>query len=75
MVKIFIFGTCILLSLPGYGQVKKEKEPIGKEGQFTFETEKPYKLLELDEVTSEPIVAKKKKPRRNTFYGVKTRKS
>lgn len=54
---------------------EKQKEVFGTEGQFTFETEKPYKLLELDEKTSEPIVAKKKKPKRNTFYGIKTRKS
>ncbi len=54
---------------------QKEKEVFGTEGQFTFETDKPYKLLELDEQTSEPIVAKKKKPKRNTFYGIRTRKS
>ncbi len=65
---LFIF-SCFL----AHGQ--KEKEPFGKEGQFTFETDKPFKLLELDENTSEPIAAKKKKPRKNTFYGVKTRKS
>ena len=75
MQKVLLFAACFFLSLPGVGQAKKEKEPIVVEGQFTFETEKPYKLLELDEVTSEPIAAKKKKPKKNTFYGVKTRKS
>ena len=42
----------------------KKDEPFGVEGQFTFETERPYKLLELDERTEEPIVTKKKKPKK-----------
>jgi antitoxin component YwqK of YwqJK toxin-antitoxin module len=62
-------AACI--SLPA--QVK-QREEFGKEGQFTFETDKPYKLLELDEATSEPIVTKKKKPKKKTFYGIKTKK-
>ncbi len=70
------FLFLLLFSLPfcSKAQAIKEAVPIGVEGQYTFETEKPYKLLELDEKTSEPIVAKKKKPKRNTFYGIKTRK-
>ncbi len=64
-----------LISFLSMGQEKKEREAFGVEGQFTFETDKPFKLLELDETTSEPIVAKKKKPKRNTFYGVRTRKA
>ena len=75
MVKAALFSICVLASVVAFAQQKKEKDPIGVEGQFTFETDKPFKLLELDEVTSEPIVAKKKKPKRNTFYGVKTRKA
>lgn len=75
MVKAALFSICVLASVVGFAQQKKEKGLIGVEGQFTFETDKPFKLLELDEVTSEPIVAKKKKPKRNTFYGVKTRKA
>ena len=75
MVKAALFSICVLASVVGFAQQKKEKDLIGVEGQFTFETDKPFKLLELDEVTSEPIVAKKKKPKRNTFYGVKTRKA
>ena len=75
MVKAALFSICVLASVVACAQQKKEKDPIGVEGQFTFETDKPFKLLELDEVTSEPIVAKKKKPKRNTFYGVKTRKA
>lgn len=69
---IFLFGFFACLSLHAQ---QKQKEVFGTEGQFTFETDKPYKLLELDEQTSEPIVAKKKKPKRNTFYGIRTRKS
>ena len=76
MVKAALFSICVLASVVGFAQQKKQqKDLIGVEGQFTFETDKPFKLLELDEVTSEPIVAKKKKPKRNTFYGVKTRKA
>jgi antitoxin component YwqK of YwqJK toxin-antitoxin module len=59
------------VSLPA--QVRKQ-EQFGTEGQFTFETDKPYKLLELDEATSEPIVTKKKKPKKKTYYGIKTKK-
>lgn len=64
-----------LCAVPGLSQEKKEAIPFGKEGQFTFETEKPFRLLELDEKTSEPIVTKKKKPKRNTYYGIKVRRS
>ena len=56
-------------------KAQEQKLPIGKEGQFTFETDKPYKLLELDKDTSEPIVTKKRKPKRNTYYGIKVRRS
>jgi len=54
-------------------QTKKD-EPFGKEGQFTFETDKPFKLLELDQNTSEPIVTKKKKQKKKMYYGIKTKK-
>lgn len=64
-----------LCAVPGLAQDRKDVIPFGKEGQFTFETDKPYKLLELDEQTSEPIVSKKKKPKRNTYYGIKVRRS
>ncbi len=73
MQKVFISGMLVMVSQVVLAQ-DNNKVPIGKEGQFTFETEKPYKLLELDEKTSEPIVSKKKKPKRKTFYGIKTRK-
>ncbi len=75
MVKrsVCLFGFLVLTGCLALAQDKNQ--PIGKEGQFTFETEKPYRLLELDEKTSEPIVSKKKKPKRNTFYGIKVRKS
>jgi antitoxin component YwqK of YwqJK toxin-antitoxin module len=74
MLRSLTFLIGCFVSLVAIAQEKK-KEAFGTEGQFTFETEKPYKLLELDEITSEPIVAKKKKPKRKTFYGIKTRKS
>ena len=61
------------LVLMGHAQSRKN-ESFGKEGQYTFETDKPYKLLQLDEANSEPIVTKKKKPKKKTFYGIKTKK-
>lgn len=73
MVKVSVLSVFLFLSFFANGQ--ESKETFGQEGQFTFETEKPYKLLELDEKTSEPIVSKKKKPKRKTYYGIKTRKS
>jgi antitoxin component YwqK of YwqJK toxin-antitoxin module len=73
MRKVSTFAIFLLTGCFAYAQDKKEV--LGKEGQFTFETEKPFRLLELDEKTSEPIVSKKKKPKRKTFYGIKTRKS
>lgn len=73
--KLVIAGALLACAVDLPGQEKKKDEPFGVEGQFTFETDKPFKLLELDENTSEPIVVpKKKKPKRNTFYGIKTRK-
>ncbi len=73
MLKGSVLFVFLCMSFLANGQ--ESKDPFGKEGQFTFETEKPYKLLELDEKTSEPIVTKKKKPKKKTFYGIKTRKS
>ena len=49
-------------------------EPRIQEGQFTFDTDKPFSLLELDEKIEEPIHSKKKKPKKKVFYGVKTKK-
>jgi len=61
----------LILSIPCHAQ---EKENFGVEGQFTFETERPYKLLELDAQTDEPIVTKKNKPKKKVYYGIKTKK-
>lgn len=67
--------TCLaIILLLGLSARAQRQEPFGMEGTFTFETDKPYKLLELDENTSEPIVTKKKKPKRKTYYGIKTKK-
>ncbi len=71
-MRFILFGLFLGLAPALWAQEKTEA--IGTEGQFTFETDKPFRLLELDEKTSEPIVTKKKKPKRNTFYGVKSRK-
>ena len=49
-------------------------EPRIQEGQFTFDTDKPFSLLELDEKIEEPIVSKKKKPKKKVYYGIKTKK-
>ncbi len=73
MRKVLFLSAMILPSVLTMGQNKGEA--FGREGQFTFETDKPYKLLDLDEKTSEPVVTTKKKPKRKTFYGIKTRKS
>src|SRR6218665_876142 len=55
---------------------KKEPEPFGQEGDFTFDTDRPFKLLELDEKTEEPVAAKKKKnPKKKFFAGTKTKKN
>lgn len=51
-----------------------QNEPRVQEGQFTFDTDKPFTLLELDEAVEEPIAIKKKKPRKKVFYGIKTKK-
>lgn len=77
MMRLRFLAFSLLFSTPVVvlGQDSRPKEPIGTEGQFTFETDKPFKLLDLDEQTSEPIVAKKKKPKKNTYYGVRTRKA
>jgi antitoxin component YwqK of YwqJK toxin-antitoxin module len=64
----------LVFGLAAIAQEKPQDQPFGTEGQYTFETDKPYKLLELDEKTDEPIVTQKKKPRKKTFYGIKTKK-
>ncbi|MFZ9503095.1 MAG: toxin-antitoxin system YwqK family antitoxin [Cyclobacteriaceae bacterium] len=62
------------ISFSVFAQEKDKDTPFGVEGQFTFETERPYKLLELDAQTEEPIVTKKVKPKKNVYYGIKTKK-
>jgi antitoxin component YwqK of YwqJK toxin-antitoxin module len=70
MKKILAF-----LLLPIVGLAQQGNEPRTQEGQFTFDTDKPFKLLELDEKIDEPIVTpKKKKRKKKTFYGIKTKK-
>src|SRR6185369_11486279 len=64
----------LLLFLPVVGYAQQGNEPRVQEGQFTFDTDKPFKLLSLDEKVDEPVVTKKKKPKRKVFYGIKTKK-
>jgi hypothetical protein len=68
MVRILLFSL-LICSLPALAQV----EPTIQEGQFTFDTDKPFTLLELDQ-NDEPIVTKKKKPKKKVYYGIKTKK-
>lgn len=62
----------ILLFLPSV-LFAQGTEPNVKEGQFTFDTDRPFTLLELEK-EEEPIVTKKKKRKKKTFYGIKTKK-
>lgn len=71
----FVIAISITLAAcPALFAQQQPRADFGVEGRYTFETDKPYKLLELDEQTSEPIVTKKKKPKKKTFYGIKTKK-
>lgn len=63
----------VMLSLQ-LGLFAQPNEARVVEGQFTFDTDKPFKLLELDEEIDEPIVTKKKKRKKKVFYGLKTKK-
>src|ERR1041385_7679765 len=73
---VFFFMKRILpfLLLPVIGFSQQGNEPRVQEGQFTFDTDKPFKLLTLEEKIDEPVATKKKKPKRKVFYGVKTKK-
>jgi hypothetical protein len=68
MVRILLFSL-LICSLPALAQV----EPTIQEGQFTFDTDKPFTLLELDQ-NDEPIVTKKKKPKRKFITESKPRR-
>lgn len=66
----------LLLFIAVLAQAQDNKnEPRVQEGQFTFDTDKPFTLLELEEKIEDPIVVKKKKPKKKTFYGIKTKKA
>jgi antitoxin component YwqK of YwqJK toxin-antitoxin module len=69
MKRSFLF-IAILVAGNAWAQV----QPNVQEGQFTFDTDKPFTLLELDQ-NEEPIPTKKKKPKRKVFYGIKTKKA
>jgi antitoxin component YwqK of YwqJK toxin-antitoxin module len=74
MRNTFFIGFLTLASAVSLAQEKEKEEPFGVEGQFTFETDRPYKLLELDEKTDEPVVTTKKKPKKKVYYGIRTKK-
>src|ERR1700712_744396 len=63
-----------ILLIPGVLSAQDKPEPHVQEGQFTFDTDKPFSLLELDSKIEDPIVTTKKKPKRKVFYGLKTKK-
>jgi antitoxin component YwqK of YwqJK toxin-antitoxin module len=75
MKKAFFAILLAVFGIPALAQEPEKDVPFGTEGQYTFETDRPYKLLELDQKTDEPIVTQKKKPRKKTFYGIKTKKA
>lgn len=70
MIRIVVIFILLLVANLAHAQI----EPKVQEGQFTFDTDKPFTLLELDQ-NDEPIVTKKKKPKRKVFYGIKTKKA
>ncbi len=70
MIKRSLLLCFLLISVSTLAQQK----PNVQEGQFTFDTDKPFTLLELDQ-NDEPIVTKKKKPKRKVYYGIKTKKA
>ena len=64
----------LIIFLPAVAFAQQGNVPSGQEGQFTFDTDKPFKLLTLDEKIDEPIATKNKKPKKKVFYGIKTKK-
>ena len=71
MFRLILLFSVFLISTSLFAQ---GTEPRVQEGQFTFDTDKPFTLLELDQ-NDEPIVTKKKKPKRRVYYGIKTKKA
>src|SRR5215467_483171 len=69
-----LFVLAMPLGLFAQDDGQKKNEPRIQEGQFTFDTDKPFSLLELDQKIEEPIVTKKKKPKKKVYYGIKTKK-
>ncbi len=71
MIRIAVIFILVLVANLAFAQ---GTEPKVQEGQFTFDTDKPFTLLELDQ-NDEPIFTKKKKPKKKVFYGIKTKKA
>jgi antitoxin component YwqK of YwqJK toxin-antitoxin module len=70
MLKRLIIGCFILPP----ALLLAQQQPKVQEGQFTFDTDRPFTLLELEQ-NEEPIPTKKKKPKRKVYYGIKTKKA
>ena len=68
-----LYLSLFIVSFVAQGQ-KPGAEARVVEGQFTFDTDKPFLLLELDQDVDEPVVTKKKKKKRNVYYGIRTKK-
>ncbi|MFM7857728.1 MAG: hypothetical protein ACKO96_38860, partial [Flammeovirgaceae bacterium] len=71
MMKFFAVALLLTSASALFAQ---KPEPKRKEGQFTFDTDKPFTVLDLYQQIEEPIVTKKKKPKPKVFYGIKTKK-
>lgn len=72
MNRLLYFGLLIVTCVAQAQQPGREARVV--EGQFTFDTDKPFLLLDLDKEVDEPIVTKKKRKKRNVFYGIRTKK-
>ncbi len=69
-----VLTLILAFAIPVALSAQQDQEARVVEGQFTFDTDKPFRLLELDDDIDEPIVTKKKKPKKKVFYGIKTKK-
>jgi hypothetical protein len=74
LFKIMNGRSSVLILFLFSGIAVAQQKPTVQEGQFTFDTDKPFTLLELDQ-NEEPIPTKKKKPKRKVYYGIKTKKA
>jgi hypothetical protein len=69
MIRRSLLFSFFILSICAWAQQK----PNVQEGQFTFDTDKPFTLLELDQ-NDEPIVTKRKSPKEKFTTASKPKK-